>query len=139
MKSLSWIDVAPWITIAITLILSIIIPLLTQIANNRFQLKLKRIEEKNDLFSAKKEAFSDFVKNVGACIAYASEDSLQSAGASIQEMYLFMPEEDWSDLDYLYHFIRKHDWDTAETYANRLSKEASALLNKQPDKKRNKG
>lgn len=42
---MEWKDLAPWIAIAITLALSILVPLFTQIANNRFQLKLEKQRE----------------------------------------------------------------------------------------------
>lgn len=37
-------NLAPWIAIVVTSILSILVSLFTQIANNRFQLKMKEIE-----------------------------------------------------------------------------------------------
>ena len=39
---MEWKDLAPWIAIAITLALSILVPLFTQIANNRHQRKLQQ-------------------------------------------------------------------------------------------------
>lgn len=128
MTTKSWFDMAPWIAIAITLILSIIIPFLTQITNNRFQLRIKRMEEKNNLYTTKVNAFIDFVKNVGACIACSDASSMQLAGSSIQNMFLFMPEENWADLDLLYSCLRKCEWDKAEMLLNSLSKEASKIL-----------
>ena len=38
-------ELAPWIAIAFTLALSILVPLFTQIANNRFQLKMQKNKE----------------------------------------------------------------------------------------------
>lgn len=37
---MDWKDLAPWLALAITLALSILVPLFTQIANNKFQLKM---------------------------------------------------------------------------------------------------
>ena len=39
---MEWKDLAPWIAIAFTLALSILVPLFTQIANNRHQRKMQR-------------------------------------------------------------------------------------------------
>lgn len=129
MNNPSWFDMAPWIAIAVTLILSVVIPLLTQIANNRFQLKLKQLEVKNKLSENKLSAFSEFAQNVGACIACADAERMQQAGSSIQKMVLFLPEENWGALEQLYYFVRKCEWDKAETVMNGLSKVASRIMN----------
>ena len=39
---MEWKDLAPWIAIAVTLILSILVPLFTQIANNKHQRKMQK-------------------------------------------------------------------------------------------------
>lgn len=138
MKDLSWFEMAPWIAIAITLILSIVIPFLTQIVNNKFQLKQQRQQRKDAQYDIKYKVFSDFTSNVGACIAHADVESVHAAGASVQCMYLFMPEENWHSLDLLYSQLRAHKWEEAEEEMKFLAKAASKLLNEtQQNRKKN--
>ena len=80
--------------------------------------------------------FSDFTSNVGACIAHADLESMHAAGASVQCMYLFMPEENWYSLDLLYSQLRAHKWEEAEEEMKHLAKAASKLLNETHQNKR---
>lgn len=119
-------ELAPWIAIAFTLALSILVPLFTQIANNRFQLKMQRIKDEqekfNCIFNERRRIYSDFLYNVGAGIAFATKENLDVAGASIQKMYLVCPREWWEDLDGLYTLIRKAEWGSAELKLKELNK-----------------
>ncbi len=125
---MNWKELAPWITIAITLILSIITPLLTQIANNRFKIKQNKQEQKNKIERDKVHTYYEFAENVGACVAFSDYEEVKSAGAVIQKMYLIMPETYWEQLDNLYSLIRKHDWDEAEIVLRELCKAAATII-----------
>ncbi|MBO5850993.1 MAG: hypothetical protein J6R29_01525 [Clostridia bacterium] len=57
---MDWKDLAPWIAIAITLALSILVPFFTQIANNKHQRKMQK--EKLDFAQAKEDVLP-FVKD----------------------------------------------------------------------------
>lgn len=70
-------DIAPWIAIAVTLILSILVPLFTQIANNKFQLKLKQLELREVHKKRKMDAFDEYYQKVGGCVLYAQKDNIQ--------------------------------------------------------------
>lgn len=119
-------ELAPWIAIAFTLALSILVPLFTQIANNRFQLKMQKNKEEQDrrnkALDEKRSIYSDFLHNVGASITYSTKDNLDIAGASIQKMYLVCPQEWWKDLDELYSYVRKYEWGNAENKLKELNK-----------------
>ena len=88
---------APWVAIAVTLILSILVPVFSQIANNRFQLKKARqdrsLDEEQEKISKKTEAYEGFLMDVGAAVEYQRNDNLSVAGASIGRLYLYVPEE----------------------------------------------
>ncbi len=119
-------ELAPWIAIAFTLALSILVPLFTQIANNRFQLKMQKNKEEQDrrnkALDEKRSIYADFLHNVGASITYSTKDNLDIAGASIQKMYLVCPQEWWKDLDELYSYVRKYEWGKAENKLKELNK-----------------
>lgn len=119
-------ELAPWIAIAFTLALSILVPLFTQIANNRFQLRMQKNRDeqnrRNSVFEEKRRIYSDFLNNVGANIAYSTKENTDVAGASIQKMYLVCPQEWWGDIDELYYYIRTYDRDKAEIKLKKLNK-----------------
>jgi len=119
---MEWKELAPWIAIALTLILSILVPLFTQIANNKFQLQLKEQEIRRIERERKLLAFEDFFKYAGGCVMHASHDNHADAGASIQRLHMYLPEEHWEDLEILFDAIRKKDWNAAEYYLSKLSK-----------------
>ena len=117
---------APWIAIAITLALSILVPLFTQIANNRFQYKKAKQEhefaKEDERRKNRVKAYENFLMNVAAAIEYRTEETLTSAGSSIGQVYLYVPEELYGKLDALYNSLRKSDWDTAEVRYLELTK-----------------
>ena len=119
-------ELAPWIAITITLALSILVPVFTQIANNKFQLELQKRKEanerKNMLYEEKRKIYTDFLQNVGACVSYSTKDNIDVAGASIQRMYLVCPEEWWPDIDMLFFYVRKLELGNAEVVLKKLNK-----------------
>ena len=119
-------ELAPWVAIAITLILSILVPVFTQIVNNRFQLKKdkqdRKLDEEEKIRSKKTEAYERFLMDVGAAIEYQSGDNLPIAGASIGRLYLYVPDDWHKQLDELFHSIRTYEWANAEPQFLAISK-----------------
>ena len=134
---------APWVAIAVTLILSILVPVFSQIANNRFQLKKARqdrsLDEEQEKISKKTEAYEGFLMDVGAAVEYQRNDNLSVAGASIGRLYLYVPEEWHNQLDELFRSIRKYEWEKAEkqfvALSKMLAKEYQKLENESKKKK----
>ena len=119
---MEWNDLAPWITIAITLALSILVPLFTQIANNSHQRKMQREKMEYEQKQKRIVVYEDFLKNVGAAITEASKENLALAGASVANMYIFVPTGWWNDLDELQNHLMHYKWDAAETIFKKLSR-----------------
>ena len=117
---------APWVAIAVTLILSILVPLFTQIANNSFQLKKakqdRKFEGEKEKLSKKTEAYEGFLMDVGAAIEYQRNENLAAAGASIGRLYLYVPSTWHTQLDELFHCIRGYEWGNAEKQFVAISK-----------------
>ena len=65
---MEWKDIAPWIAIAVTLILSILVPLFTQIANNRHQRKMQKEKFEYEQSQKRTEAYESFLLSVGGII-----------------------------------------------------------------------
>ena len=126
---MDWKDLAPWIAIAITLILSILVPLFTQIANNAHQSKMQKEKIEYEKVQEKEIVYKAFLQNVGAVIIGSSGETLKKAGESFYQIYLYAPSEWWKDLDLLSLKIRSYLWDDAEKILQKLSKEITKVLN----------
>ncbi len=109
---------APWVAIAVTLILSILVPVFNQIANNRFQLKKakqdRKLEEEKEKLSKRTEAYEHFLTDVGAATEFRSKDNIATAGASIGRIYLYVPVEWHPKLDALHYSLYQCDWKSAQ-------------------------
>lgn len=127
---MEWNDLAPWIAITITLALSILVPLFTQIANNRHQRKMKKEEREYEQKQRKTVVYEEFLANVGAAIVHASSNVYEKAGASILQMYIYAPAEWWEDIDILADTMRTCDWGKSATIMKRLSRQISEELRK---------
>ena len=127
---MEWKDLAPWIAIAITLALSILVPLFTQIANNRHLRKMKKEERDYEQKRKKRAVYEEFLANVGAVIVHASSGVYEKAGASIQQMYIYAPIEWWEELDNLADNMRNCDWGKAAAIMKKLSRQVSEELRK---------
>ena len=121
-------DLAPWIAIAITLALSILVPLFTQIANNRHQRKMMLEKIKHEEAQKKRIVYEDFLLKVGASILTCSDENLSQAGASINQMYIYCPQEWWEDLDNLSNLLQHYEWKNASKIMNKLSREIAKEL-----------
>lgn len=127
---MEWKDLAPWIAIAITLGLSILVPLFTQIANNRHQRKMQKEKFEYEQKQKKIVVYENFLLNVGAVIACNTVENRTLAGSSIQQMYLYAPKEWWIDLDFLFDELRNAQYSKASMRLGSLNKLISKELNK---------
>ncbi|MGN0798561.1 MAG: hypothetical protein ACI4L7_03265 [Christensenellales bacterium] len=123
-------DLAPWIAISITLALSILVPLFTQIANNKHQRQLQKDKFEYEKMQKKNKVFEDFLLNVGGAITYAKQENLISAGSSLYNIYLYAPKEWYADLDELAVLIQKYEWDKATIIIQKISRLMAEELNK---------
>ena len=65
---MEWKDLAPWIAIAITLALSILVPFFTQIANNNHQRKMQKEKLEFEQLQNKLKVFKNFLLDVGGLV-----------------------------------------------------------------------
>lgn len=120
-----WETLAPWIAIAFTLALSILVPLFTQIANNSHQRKMQREKIEYEESRKKIQAYEAFLVDVGAIITaakFAGSDEYVKAGASLHRMYIYAPKEWHDDLSALSNCIYKFEWDNANYIMQDLSR-----------------
>ena len=124
-------DLAQWIAIAFTLALSILVPLFTQIANNRHQRKMQCEKIEYEKHQKKRKAYETFLSDVGGLIAaggHIEKMALSKAGAALHQMYIYAPNDWHIDLDMLTDHIMKFEWGKARIVVQRLSKQISKEL-----------
>lgn len=131
---MEWKDLAPWIAIAFTLALSILVPLFTQIANNNHQRKMQREKIKYEEKQKKTKAFETFLSDVGGTITargYVEKEALAQAGGALHQLYMYVPLEWYSDLDKLTEYITNFQWGEARALNQKICRLISEELNKQ--------
>ena len=131
-------DLAPWIAIAFTLALSILVPLFTQIANNNHQCKMQREKFEYEEKQKKRKAYETFLSDVGGLITAdgsVSKETLSKAGAAIHQLYIYAPLEWYDDLDLLTTLIMKFEWHKAKVIVQKISRWISEELNKKETQK----
>ena len=128
---MDWKDLAPWIAIAITLILSILVPLFTQIANNNHQRKMQREKFEYEQKQKKIMAFETYLADVGGAITargYVEKEALSKAGSAIHQLYIYVPVEWYSDLDELTALVSKFQWEEARVLNQQICRKISEEL-----------
>lgn len=118
-------DLAPWIAIAFTLALSILVPLFTQIANNRHQRKMQREKFEHEEKQKRIKAYEEFLAEVGGLITahgYVDKEHLAKAGAALHQIYVYVPVEWYSDLDKLMELMMVFKWDEAKPIMQKFSR-----------------
>ena len=130
---MEWKDLAPWIAIAITLILSILVPLFAQIANNSHQRKMQREKFAYEEKQKKVKAFETFLADVGGLITaqgHVQKEQLAKSGAALHQVYIYAPDEWYDDLDKLMEYMMDFSWGNAKPVMQKLSRLVSAELKK---------
>ena len=130
---MEWKDLAPWIAIAFTLALSILVPLFTQIANNNHQRKMQREKIEYEENQKKTKAFEAFLLDVGGAVVDRSPDNLEKAGSSLFRLYVYAPEQWLNDLDALADSMRKGETGNASAIMQKIARLIADELNKGKD------
>lgn len=118
-------DLAPWIAISITLALSILVPLFTQIANNKHQRKMMREQYEHEERQKKREVFEAFLSEVGGAItarANMNREKFIDAGSALHRLYIYAPTEWYDDLDKITECISTYEWDKARALVQKMSR-----------------
>lgn len=130
---MTWETLAPWIAIAFTLALSILVPLFTQIANNNHQCKMQQEKFEYEEKQKKTKAYETFLAEVGGTITargYVEKEALSKAGGALHQLYIYVPLEWYDDLDKLTEFITNFQWSEARALNQKICRLISEELNK---------
>ena len=128
---MNWETLATWMALAFTLALSILVPLFTQIANNRHQRKMQREQREFDAQEKKRIVYTEFLLKVGSSVTHSSHESLREAGAALYQLYAYAPHEWWNDMDQLSEYLRDYNWGKAAPILQKLSRLIAEELDKE--------
>lgn len=130
---MEWKDLAPWIAIAFTLALSILVPLFTQIANNNHQRKMQREKMDYEQRQKKIRVYETFLSDVGGLVTakgYVEKEQLIKSGAALHQLYVYAPTEWYNDLDELMEYMMMFKWNEAKPIIQKFSRIISEEINK---------
>lgn len=116
------------LTITVSAILGIsavISPIATAVINNRYLLKLKKLEyehqDKKESFFYKRGVYEDYLRYTGKCIAFVTKENLQEYGKIYSLALIYFPEELVDDLKALNDAIHNNQWDVSRSRLNELA------------------
>lgn len=129
-----WSATAAWVTVLLTLIVSIVSPVITTFLNHRFQLKMRKLEllehELDRFYEKKVSTIETFLSAVGKCSAFATNDLVKECGHSFYNIYLYTPVSLWSDIDRMHKLISEGNWPEVQAFLPCLSKSLAEILEK---------
>ena len=127
-----WSATAAWITLVVTLIISIVSPVITTWMNHRFQLRLAELEAKNKEiehhYLKKRAVIDDFIASVGKCLFRADSTALQECGQSFYAIYVYVPPSLWPNIDTLLQLITARELERAQEHFSNFTKSLAGIL-----------
>ena len=130
---MNWNELAPWIAIAFTLALSILVPLFTQIANNHHQRKMQQERYAYEERQKRIAVFDFFLTAVGGVASadgYGSSNNIVEAGSAVHKLYVYAPAEWFDDLDLMSRYIADSDWSNLRIELQKMDRLISEELKK---------
>lgn len=129
---IDWSATAAWITLALTLAISIISPVISTYLSNKFQLKIREYEKSDkeieQHYLEKREILQGFIRNTGKLLNRRDTDTLKDYGEHFYLVYTYLPKEHWNKIDLLHQHIQNTDFAAAQTSLLEISKIIAELL-----------
>lgn len=121
------------ITISVVIaICAIIPPIITTLLNNRHLYKMRKLdmqldEQKQSKFY-KRGMYEQYLRTVGKCITYSSDNALREYGESYAIAMAYFPEHLLADLIRINSLIMNHQWREATDSFNQFAPQIRAIL-----------
>lgn len=127
-----WSSTVAWIALVISLVGSILSPIINTKMAQSFQLKLKKIEarekEAEEHYLKKREAIISFIAYVDAFIIGQDRETLSNCGAKFAPIYIYTPKTLWNKIDKIHELIISRDPEEAASIFIDLVKSLSIIL-----------
>ena len=131
-QPMDWSATAAWIALAISIIGTIIGPIVNTILSNRFQLKLRKLEleeEKSSEYQVcQRKAIENFLSFTAKYLADGRRNTMNEYSEHFFLVYSYVPQNLWDSLDILYNHITNGNFSDAEKLFIKLSRHLTAIL-----------
>lgn len=125
------------LTITISVIVAlcaIVSPIATAIINNRYQLRLKKMEMKQKQLESTvlyiKSIFENYLKYGGRCISHADPNALKDYGEYYLLALLYAPAELHSEMKCINSLMAEYKWSQAAPLFETLTPKIYSILQK---------
>lgn len=131
-NNVDWSATAAWIALVISILGTILSPIITSRMNNRHELKtykLKRSEERNDkILQYRIDICNSFISNVGKYISVRRRSSYDDLGSSYFAVYQFLSSEQRLQFNEFFDSITEEDWAYAISHYDYIINTVTELL-----------
>lgn len=135
-QPMDWSATAAWIALAISIIGTIIGPIITSLITNKHQLKLRELDTKQSALDTYKknrfDALNTFISKAGRCLSYLDEQSVMDFGEAYHCIYQYVPKDFWNDLDQFYSIVTSYNWNEAKKLYPPIVRRLSEILKETP-------
>lgn len=132
MNTIDWSATAAWTALIISVVGSIIGPIISALVTNKHQLKMYNLSFQQNQLSEynkdRKTVLEDFVSNIGKCIANCTYENQSAFGAAYFAAYQYIPDTYWDQLDALYDDICNSNLDEAMSKYRKIIHVVAGLL-----------
>lgn len=137
-SSVSSDNVPVYAALIISILGSVIGPLITALINNRHQLKILKLQTQQSAYDSyvqkRSAAFQNFLSDVGRYISNSDFSNASGFGASFFIVYQYVPEYSWKLLDTLYEASLSSDIGEMKKYYAEVMHLIAKLSLEQPPK-----
>lgn len=138
-QPIDWSATAAWIALVVSIIGTIVGPIVTTILTNRHQLMLRKLDiadkEASEYFHNKRIALENFLSYTAKYIADGHRPTQNDCCEHFFLIYPYVSQESWEQLDKLYKYLDDGDLHSARNLFLTISKELTAILAKLPQPK----
>ena len=129
---IDWNASIAWIAFFISLIGTVFGPIITALITNHHQLKLRELEIKQrniDSYTEKRsKAIETFLANTGRCLVFNDRESVRACGESFHNVYPYVPQDLWRQLDFLYEALTAYEWGNARSLYSSIAHRLCEIL-----------
>lgn len=127
------IDISITISVIVALC-AIISPILTTIINNRYQMKIKKLETKQHYFEdnivRKRTIFENYLKAASRCAIYAKIEAISEYGECYIPALIYAPSDIRTDMINIHNLMINHKWEKAIPLIEELTPKIADLISK---------
>lgn len=104
-----WNATAAWIALIISVVGTVIGPIVTASLNNTHQLKMYDIQRTQKRMDERECLFKAAIASVGAATGELTPETLTGLGRDLHNVYAFIPFKDWKSLDSFFYYACTYD------------------------------